>query len=154
MGRAAAIGIHNDLAPGQAAVAVRTAHNKAPGGVHIKYRVFVHQFRRHSGLNHFFNNILPQSLQFHIGAVLAGYNHGGHLYRLAVVILHGHLGLAVCVQIWQGAVLPHLGQLHSQFIGQTDGQRHQLRGLVAGITEHHTLVTGAVQIIGILLIVL
>jgi hypothetical protein len=29
-------------------------------------------------------------------------------------------------------------------VGQGDGQRHQLRGLVAGVAEHHALIAGAV----------
>ena len=73
--------------------------------------------------------------------MLAGDDHGVHAHGLAVlVVLHGHLALAVRAQVVHLAVLAHLGQALCQLVGQADGHGHQLRGLVAGIAEHHALV--------------
>ena len=36
-----------------------------------------------------------------------------------------------------------LGQTAAELVGQGDGGGHQLRGLVAGVAEHHALVAGA-----------
>ena len=75
---------------------------------------------------------------------------GGHHHRVdadglvVLVVLHRDLGLAVGPEIVHLALLADLGELHSQLLGQGDGQGHQLRGLVAGVAEHHALVTGAV----------
>ena len=56
--------------------------------------------------------------------MLGGQNHGVHAEGLAVVtVLHGDLGLAVGAEVVHQALL---------------------RGLVAGVAEHHTLVAGAV----------
>ena len=63
---------------------------------------------------------------------------------MVLVILHGDLGLAVGTEVVHGAVLAHLGEAAGHFVGQGDGQGHELRGLVAGVAEHHALVTGAV----------
>ncbi len=63
---------------------------------------------------------------------------------MVLVILHGDLALAVG---------PHIGHLRrpcgprpcaAHLLGQGQGQGHQLRRLVAGVAEHHALVTGAV----------
>jgi len=39
----------------------------------------------------------------------------------------------------RSAALAYFGE----FVGQRDGSRHQLGGLVAGIAEHHALIAGA-----------
>ena len=86
--------------------------------------------------------------------MLGGDHHGVHPNGSAVfVILHGDLGLAVGAQIVHQALLADLGQAHGHLLGQGNGQGHQLRGLVAGIAEHHALVAGAVVqlLIGVLL---
>ena len=64
----------------------------------------------------------------------------------AVVILDGNLGLAVGTQVLEVTVLADLRQLLRQAVCQVNGQRHQALGLVAGVTEHQPLVTGALQI--------
>ena len=46
-------------------------------------------------------------------------------------------------------MLAHVGQALGHFLGDGDGQRHQLRGLVAGVAEHHALVAGTVIQLGI-----
>ena len=64
--------------------------------------------------------------------------------RLAgFIIFHSHLGLAVGTKILQSTVLADLSQLKSQFVSQGDRIRHIFLRLVAGITEHHALITGA-----------
>ncbi len=62
---------------------------------------------------------------------------------------HGDLALAVRTQIIHLAVLAHLGQALCQLVCQADGHGHQLRGLVAGITEHHALVARADRLVRI-----
>ena len=81
-------------------------------------------------------------------AVLAGNDHSIHTHGLVVlVVLHSDLALAVRTQIIQLAVLAHLGQALGQLVGQTDGHGHQLRGLIAGIAEHHALIACTAHLI-------
>ena len=77
--------------------------------------------------------------------MLGGDHHGVHADGLAAfIVLHGDLGFAVGAQIVHQTLLAHVGQALGHLVGQRNGQRHQLRGLVAGVAEHHTLVAGAV----------
>ena len=65
---------------------------------------------------------------------------------VVIVVLDGDLGLAVRTQVGQRAVLAHGGQLLGQAVGDRDRQRHELGGLVARVTEHESLVAGALGV--------
>ena len=88
-----------------------------------------------------------QLLLADLGAVLAGDDHGVHTHGLAVLIFDRNLTLAVRAQVAEGSVLTDLGQALGQLVGQTDGQRHQLGRFIAGIAEHHALITGTGNLI-------
>ena len=79
-----------------------------------------------------------------VSAVLGGDDHGVDAGRLAVfVVLDGDLALAVGTEVGELAVLADFGEPAGELVGQRDGRRHQLGGLVGGIAEHHALVAGA-----------
>ena len=63
--------------------------------------------------------------------------------RHAVVVLDGHLGLAVGPEIGELPGLADLGEPARHPMGEGDRERHQLRRLAAGEAEHHPLVAGA-----------
>ena len=66
--------------------------------------------------------------------------------RDVVLVLDGHLRLAVRAQVGQRAVLAYLSQPPRQPVRQGDRQRHQLRGVVDRVTEHQALVAGALGV--------
>jgi len=145
VGGAAAVGIHDDLPAGEAAVGLGAADDEAAGGVHIELGILVQQLRGHGGLDDQLDHIPADLVQGSLGGMLGGDHHGVHPNGSAVfVILHGDLGFAVGAQIVHQALLADLGQAHGHLLGQGNGQGHQLRGLVAGIAEHHALVAGTV----------
>ena len=145
MGGAAAVCIHDDLPAGEAAVGLGAADDEAAGGVHIELGILVQQLRGHGGLDDQLDHIPADLVQGSLGGMLGGDHHGVHPNGSAVfVILHGDLGFAVRAQIVHQALLADLGQAHGHLLGQGNGQGHQLRGLVAGVAEHHALVAGAV----------
>ncbi len=72
-----------------------------------------------------------------------GDDHGIQPHGLAVHVLHADLGLAVGAQVVQQPGAADFAQLGHQLVGQHDGQRHQLGGLVAGVAEHQALVARA-----------
>ena len=144
----AAVGVHDDLTAGQAGIALRAAHNKAAGGVDVVLGILVQQLGRDGGLDDLFHHVCPQLLHAHALAVLAGDDHGVHAHGLVVlVVLHGHLTLAVRAQVVHLAALAHLSQALCQLVGKADGHGHQLGGLVAGITEHHALIACTAHLI-------
>ena len=142
-----AVGVHDDLTAGQTAVTLRATHHKTAGGVDVILGVFVQQLGWDGLLNDFPENIFFQLCQRDLGAVLAGNDHRVHAGGLAVHIFHRHLALAVGAQVIQRAVFPDFGQAAGQLVGHRDGKRHQLRSLIAGVTEHHTLIAGAGHLI-------
>ena len=146
---AAAIGIHDDLPTGEAAVTLRAADDEPAGGVHIDLRILVQQFCGNSGLDDHIDHILADLLQRHLGAVLGGEHHGIHPDGLLAVILHSDLSLAVRPQIVHKSGLADLGKLPGHFMRQRNRQGHQLRGLIAGVAEHHALIAGAVIQLGL-----
>ena len=84
------------------------------------------------------------------GAMLRGDEHRVDPHRPPALVDHGDLGLAVGPQVRNGADAPDLGQALREAVGQPDRQRHEIRGLVAGVAEHHPLVPGALGVEGVL----
>ena len=144
MAGCAAVCIDNDLPARQAAVAHRTADDKASGGVNVEFGIAVDVFRGDGRLNHCLHNSFPQVLNGDVGSVLGGHHNGRAAHHAArLVVLHRHLTLAVGPEPAQLAALAHCRQLPAQGMGQREGGGHQLRGLVAGVAKHHALVARA-----------
>ena len=61
---------------------------------------------------------------------------------LVIIVLNRDLALSVRTKIFQGSILANLRQLAAKLVCSGNCKRHVLRGLVAGISEHHTLVAG------------
>jgi hypothetical protein len=142
----AAIGVDDDLAAGQAAVALRPADDEAPGRVDQVACVFSQVGRQHR-LDDVFDHGLDELghlvAQAPLGGVLAAQHHGVDRMRLAVHVAHRDLALGVRAQEGQAAVLAQLGLALDQAVRVVDRRGHQDRGLVAGIAEHQALVAGA-----------
>src|SRR5699024_8883606 len=143
----AAVGVHDDLAPGQAAVALGPADDEPPGGVDEVFGVLVQQGGGDDGPDHLVHHIGPQPVHLDVLPVLGGDDHRVHPDGAVALVLHRHLAFAVGAQIVHLAALAHLGQAAGQLVGQADGQGHQLGGLVAGVAEHHALVAGAAHLV-------
>src|SRR5690606_1315519 len=139
----AAVGVDNDLAPGQAAVTHRPADNELAGRVDVILGVGMQQLGRNHVLDDGFHHRLTQVGLLDIRVVLGRQHDGVDAHHLAVVITAGDLGLGIGAQPVEHAVLAHLGLALDQPVGEGDGGGHQHIGLVAGVTEHQALVTGA-----------
>ena len=75
--------------------------------------------------------------------MLAGDHHGVHPHRLAVGVFHRHLGFSVGTEIGEDSLLAYRREPFCHLMGKRNGQRHQLRGLVTGVAEHHALISCA-----------
>ncbi len=89
---------------------------------------------------------IDDALQIGALGVLRGEHDLGDLDRLAVLVAHGDLRLAVRTQVREDLGLAHVGEAPGQLVRQRDRQRHELRSLVAGEAEHHALVAGALRV--------
>ena len=141
----AAIGIYDDLAAGQAAVTHRPADDKAAGRVDVDVILLalVEPFCRNDRLDDLVHDRLTDGLEADVRVMLGRQNHGLNADRAIVFISEAELALGIRAQPRQGAVLAHLGLAFHQPVGIGDRCRHQHIGLVAGVTEHQALVTGA-----------
>ena len=140
MAGVAAVGIHNDLAAGQAAVPHRPADDKAPRRIDEHLGVPVEEAGGEYGTDDLFEQIGADLFEGRIGIVLGGDKHRIHPHRLTVLVFYRHLGFTVRPQIGKRPLLADLGQLLGQLMRQRDGQGHQLGRFVAGIAEHHALI--------------
>ena len=160
MGSASAVGVDNNLAAGEAGVACGAADHELAGGVHMQDEVLVEQ-----GLKVFWQGgdeareydlayiLLYTRVHFVIRSeliVLGAEHYGVHAHGLVGFgrELDGELALGVRPQVGDFAGMPYLRKDLEQRMRQGEGERHVLRGVLAGKTEHHTLVAGALLVLG------
>ena len=141
--RVAAVAVDDDLAAGEAGVALRPADHKAARGIDKELGVFIQQFRGHGRADDLFDHVALDLLVGGFGGVLRGKHHGLDAHGTVVVVFHGHLRLAVGPQIGDGPGLARLRQRAGQLVRQRDGQRHVFGGFVAGVAKHHALIARA-----------
>lgn len=107
-------------------------------------------------LDDLLSDLLAELLSGDVGGVLGGDNDSvdtlGLDGTIVVLVLDGDLGLGVRSEPWQAVVETGLLHRSVELVCQLDGQRQHLGGLVRGISEHNTLVTGS-EILQALLVV-
>lgn len=91
-------------------------------------------------------DLLTELLGGDLLTVLGGDNDGvntlGDNGTVVVLVLDGDLSLGVRSEPWKAAVVAGISHGLVELVGEDDGQWQKLRGLIGGITEHDTLVTG------------
>src|SRR5215471_13328767 len=149
-----AVRVDDDLAPGQAGVAHRTADDEATGRVHVdevavlEAGVVVHVLRQHR-LQHLLDQVrLDPRQRVDPVRVLRRDEDPLDLDRALVTLVvdlvaHADLRLAVGPQVVEMLGLAHLGEALRDPVSERDRERHQLLGLAARIAEHHPLVARA-----------
>ena len=138
-----AVGIDDDLAPGQPAVAHGAAHHKAAGRIDEIPGLIVEQLRRHDRPDHVLQKVAANLFQRGLRVVLSGNHDGIDPNRPVAVVFHRHLRFSIRTQIRQRSVFAHGGKLLCKAVRERDRQRHQGLRFIARITEHHALVAGA-----------
>ena len=138
--RRAAVGIHDDLAPGQAAVAHRPTHHEASGRIDQITGVATQHIFRNYRFDDFFDHRFSQYSVRNVRMMLGGYHHSLYPLRPAVQVAHRHLRLGVGTQPRQAPVFSQFRLPLHQAVGIVNRHRHQLRRLVAGVAEHEPLI--------------
>ena len=139
-----AVGVHDDLTACDSAVPVRSSDDETACGINKKFGILVYHILRQDRIKDIFSDIFVDLLLAYILVMLSGEDHGIQTDRTAVfIIFYRHLSLAVRPKIIQGPVLADLCQLQCQLVGQSDWIRHVLLRLIAGVSEHHALISCA-----------
>ena len=96
-----AVGIHNNLTSGQAAVSLGSSNHKTSGGINEELGVPIHHVLRKDFVKDVFLNIRMNLLLGHALIMLGGKYHCIQAHRpVILIILHRNLGLAVRTQIF------------------------------------------------------
>src|SRR5262245_21087076 len=141
----AAVSVDNDLAPGQPAIAIRTANIEFTGGIDVPHGVRGDPVAWQCGTNIRINDLEDVLRCEILMKMLVRHDNLGHVGRLAVAILHRHLAFGIGAELDRlaPAGTAGLAQGLEDLMGIVDRSRHELRRLVAGIAEHDSLVAGA-----------
>ncbi len=153
MARHAAVGIHDDLASGEAAVTERSANHELPGGIHVEAGTGVQPFGGDHRADDLVDHRRAQVCMGDGRAVLGRDHDGVDCHRLAVLVADRDLALGIGSEPRQDAFLAQLGLAAHQAVRVGDRRRHQHVGLVAGIAEHETLVAGTLFLVLALVLV-
>ncbi|ENN86352.1 hypothetical protein RHSP_20207 [Rhizobium freirei PRF 81] len=139
-----AVGIDDDLAAGQAGIAVRAADDELAGGVDVPLAIGgdlqVAERFDDVGLDNGANLVrIPAIVE-----MLGGQHDRGHFGRLAVDVADRYLALGVRAKLGNFAFALLAGgskQLQDP-VRIVDRRRHEIRRFLAGVAEHDALVAG------------
>jgi len=137
------VGIDDNLATGQPAIALRPADHEAPGRVHQIIDLALDQFLGQHGLDDLFYRRFADLFQRHFWRVLGGQHHGVDSVRLAIHIFDGDLRLRIGAQPGQSAIVAQLRLAFDHAVRQIDRERHQGRCFIAGVAKHQSLIARA-----------
>ena len=143
----AAVGVDDDLAPGEAGVAEGTADHETPRGVDEVLGVLVEQLRGKRLLDHQLHHRFVEVLVLHVRRVLRRNDDRLDAHGFVAFVLDRDLALAVGAEEVDLAGLAHRGELPRQRVGVHDRRGHQLGRLVAGVAEHQALIAGALLLV-------
>ena len=144
----AAVTVHDNLAPSQTRVALRSADDETSGRVDEKFRFVREQTFRQNFLNdvldaEFFNLRVRHFAPVDFIRVLRGNDDVGNRNRFAVFINDRNLRFRIRAQPRHFAALANLGQFASEPMREHNRRGHQFRRFVARVTEHQALIARA-----------
>src|SRR5437667_2921439 len=104
----AAVGVDDDLAAREPAIALGPPHHEAAGGVDEVLGLGVQQARGDDRVDDLLQDVLADGLDLDQAAVLGGDDHRLHAHGPVALVLHRHLALAVRAQVIEDLVLADL----------------------------------------------
>ena len=140
-----AVGVHNDLAAGQARIGVGPAQQKTARGIDEEPGFLGQQA---GGLQHLLglgDKVLADPAGRGLVGLMAD-DHRADAPGFAVPVADRDLGLGVRAQVGDGLGAADLLQVLEDVVAQGNGRGHQFRRLIAGVAEHHALVAGALTL--------
>src|SRR5690606_8133900 len=130
--RGSTVGIDDDLAPGQAAVAHRSADLETPGGVDVKLGLLADPLGGQYRLDDLFHDAVGKVRRADLRMVLGRQDDSVDRYRLVVFVYERDLAFRVRPQPRQRSRLADFRLAPDEAVSVGDGCGHQDTGLVAG----------------------
>ena len=137
--RHGAVGVHRQLAPGQAGVRRRPTQYESSRWIDEQPRARAQVLLGNDLADDFFFHRFADGFHGHICIVLHRDHNRAHSHRHIVLIQHCHLRLAVRLQPREAAFV----QLTAELLCQQHRQRHPLRRFIGGIAHHDPLIARA-----------
>ena len=139
----AAVGVDDDFAPGEAAVADGAADDELAGGVNVVLGTGMEPVVGQYGFDDFFHDGFADVGLVDIGVVLGGEDDGVDGDGLFVFVAEGDLAFGVGAEPGQDFVFAEVGLPFDEAVGVVDRGGHEGVGFVGGVAKHEALVTGA-----------
>lgn len=138
-----AVGIHDDFSTGQTCVRGGTALNKSAGGIYEDFRIFIKRKILKHGPQDIGDDLTSESIEIFILGMLNGNHDGLNTHGFSILILNGHLRLAVGVDALDSSVRANFVEPFANLMSKFQRQRNKAFCLVGGISVNRTLVSGA-----------
>lgn len=140
------VGVDDDLTAGQTGITLGTTNDEEARGLNVVDGLLIKVLGGDGGLDDLLEDLLAEVLSGDVGRVLGRDDDGVDADRdngtVVVLVLNGDLGLGVGAEPGQAAVTAGSRHGSVELVGKLEGEGEELGGLVGGITEHDTLVTG------------
>lgn len=146
VGTPTTVGVDDDLAASQTGVTLGTTDDEETRGLDVVDSLVIKVLSGDGSLDDLLEDLLAELLSGDILRVLSrdddGVDADGDNGTVVVLVLDGDLGLGVGAEPGEGAVAASGGHGSVELVGELEGKREELGGLIGGITEHDALVTG------------
>ena len=147
---ATAVGVDDDLATSQSAVAVRPADLELASRVHEDLHAVMPPLAQDRLDDRFSHGLLEFGLLLlavPLRAMLRREHNRVDLGCVEAVVFDGDLALRVRTDAGDDPLAADLSLALDEAVRQVDRQRHETVGLLAGEAEHHALIAGALRLL-------
>ena len=147
VGSPSTVSVDDDLTAGEAGISVGSSNDEAARGVQVVDGLVVKELLGDDRLDDVLHQVLADLLVGDILGVLRRDDDSvdtlGDRHTVLELVLASDLRLSVGTDPGKGSVLTDLRKLGSKAGGQVVRKGHEGLGLVGGVTEHDSLVTGS-----------
>src|ERR1041385_4302236 len=138
-----AVRITNDLAARYTCIALGAANHKPTCWIDQVRCLLIQPFRRYYFFDEKFSERLAHFFLLHIGGMLRRNHDGRGSHWGKALVLDRDLRFGIGTEPGNFARFAQTRQLPPKFMRKRNRRGHQLRGFIAGKTEHQSLIAGA-----------
>jgi len=147
VGAPSSVSVDDDLTASQTGVSHGTTDDEFAGRLQVVDGVLIQVLGGDDGDDHAVHQDLSHVLQLDVFVVLNGDDDGVHALGDASTIFErvfaGDLSLGVGSEPLAGSVASEFGHSLVEFVSEDDGEGHGFLGLVRGVAEHESLISGS-----------